>query len=164
MIARARRDTTLNVTSELVDLQVERQILQLSSQLGGEEALVEAYGRSIEEVKTSFREDIRDEILLQQYRGRRISSIQITPGEVREWFERIPVSERPLIPELVRLAHVVKVPEGDRVAVRAFVETLRDSIVAGQATIEELSTVTPKTPATPGATGPRTVASTRRCG
>ena len=139
VIARARQDTTLNVTEDLIRQQTDRQVDQLATQLGGEDALVAAYGRSIEEVRASFRDDVRDELLLQQYRGRRAQGIQITPGEVREWFERIPAADRPLIPELVRLAHVVKVPEGDRVAVRARVEALRDSIVAGQATIEELA-------------------------
>ena len=139
VIARARQDTTLNVTEDMIAQQTDRQVAQLAAQLGGEDALVEAYGRSVDEVRASFREDVRDEILLQQYRGRRVFSVQVTPGEVREWFERIPEAERPLIPELVRLAHVVKVPEGDRPAVRARVEALRDSIVAGQATIEELA-------------------------
>lgn len=139
VIARARQDTTLNVTEEVVDQQVDRQVASLAAQVGGEEALIASYGRSIEEIKVSFREDVRDEILLQQYRGRKVFGVQITPGEVREWFERIPEAERPLIPELVRIAHVVKVPEGNRPAVRAFAEALRDSIVSGQATMEELA-------------------------
>lgn len=139
VIARARQDTTLTVTDDVLDQEVDRQVRTLAAQMGGEDALVAAYGRSLDEIKASFRDDVRDEILLQQYRGRRMFSVQITPGEVREWFERIPAAERPLIPELVRVAHVVKVPEGDRQAVRAFAETLRDSIVAGQATLEALA-------------------------
>ncbi len=139
VIARARQDTTLNVTEDVISQQVDRQVASLAAQVGGEDALVATYGRSLEEIKASFREDVRDEILLQQYRGRRVFSVQITPGEVREWFERIPEAERPLIPELVRVAHVVKVPEGNRPAVRAFADALRDSIVAEQATIEELA-------------------------
>ena len=139
VIARARQDTTLNVTEDVISQQTDRQVAQLAAQLGGEDALVQAYGRSLDEVRASFRDDVRDELLLQQFRGRRAQAIQVTPGEVREWFERIPASERPLIPELVRIAHVVKVPEGDRAGVRARAEALRDSIVAGQATIEELA-------------------------
>ena len=142
VIAKARQDTTLTVTDEMVSQQVDRQVAGLAAQAGGEEALAAAYGRSIDEIKASFREDVRDEILLQQYRGRRLYSISITPGEVREWFERIPAAERPLIPELVRVAHVVRLPAADaaaRQAVRDRAEALRDSVVSGQATIETLA-------------------------
>ena len=142
VIAKARQDTTLNVTEDVVSQQVDRQVASLAAQAGGEQALAAAYGRSIDEIKASFRDDVRDEILLQQYRGRRLYDVSITPGEVREWFQRIPAAERPLIPELVRVAHVVRLPapdEGGKQAVRSFAEALRDSVVAGQATIEELA-------------------------
>ena len=142
VIARARQDTTLNVTDDIVSQRVDQQVQRLAAQVGGEAALAQAYGRSIDEVKVSIREDVRDELLLQQYQGRRLREVTVTPGEVRAWFDRIPESERPIVPELVRVAHVVRVPASDEAGeaqVRAFAEALRDSIVAGQATIEELA-------------------------
>lgn len=142
VIAKARQDTTLNVTEDVVDQQVSRQIAQLAAQVGGEAALEAAYGRSIPQIRASLREDVRDEVLLQQYQGRRMREVSITPGEVRSWFERIPPSERPLVPELVRVAHVVKIPapsDAAKAEVRAFAQALRDSITSGQATIEELA-------------------------
>ena len=142
VIDRARADTTLNVTDAIVSQQVERQVAQLTMQAGGQEALTEYYGRSLEEIKALFREDVRDQVLLQQYQGRRLREVTVTPGEVRAWFEQIPAAERPLIPELVRVAHIVRVPEADaagRAAVRATADALRDSVVSGLATIEALA-------------------------
>ncbi|WP_420454914.1 peptidylprolyl isomerase [Rubrivirga sp.] len=142
VIARARQDTTLTITDDIVSQRVDAQVAQLSAQVGGDAALEQAYGRSVEEVKVSIRDDVRDELLLQQYQGRRLREVTITPDEVREWFERIPVADRPVVPELVRVAHIVRVPTSDesgRTAVRAVAEALRDSVVAGQATIEELA-------------------------
>ena len=154
VIAKARQDTTLNVTGDLVEQQVDRQIAQLTAQVGGEAQLAAAYGRSIPEIRVSLRDDVRDEILLQQYRARRLREVSITPGEVRSWFERIPVAERPLVPELVRVAHVVKVPapnEGAKAEARAFAQALRDSITQEQATIETLAD---RFSDDPGNTGP----------
>lgn len=142
VIAKARQDTTLGVTDDIVSQELDRRIQQLAAQVGGEAALAQAYGRTIEEVRASLRDDVRDEILLQQYQGRRLREVQITPGEVREWFETIPEAERPMVPELVRVAHVVRLPEADgaaQAATRARAEALRDSIVSGAATIEELA-------------------------
>ncbi len=142
VIAQARQDTTIQVTEDMVNDQVDRQIAQLAAQLGGEAQLAAAYGRSIEEIRRSFRDDVRDELLLQQYQARRFRGLTITPGEVHEWFERIPEAQRPMVPELVRVAHIVRVPAPNdeaKAEVRAFAQALRDSIVAGQATIEELA-------------------------
>lgn len=142
IIDHARRDTTLNVTDDIVQERVDLQVRQLSAQLGGEAALARAYGRSVEEVKASLRDDVRDDILLQQFQGRRVRQITITPGEVREWFAQIPQDQLPLVPELVRVAHIVQIPEPSeeaKAAVRAQADGLRDSLVAGQATIEELA-------------------------
>jgi peptidyl-prolyl cis-trans isomerase SurA len=142
VIAKARQDTTLGVTGDVVEQQVDRQVQQLAAQVGGEAALEAAYGRSIPEIRLSLRDDVRDELLLQQYRARRLRQVTVTPGEVRSWFSQIPEAERPLVPELVRVAHVVKVPapnEAAKAEARAFAQALRDSIVAGQATIEALA-------------------------
>ncbi len=142
VIARARQDTTLNVTDDQVAQQVNARLAQLSAQVGGDAALEAAYGRGMEEIRVSVRDDVRDEILLQRYQGRRVREVTITPGEVREWFEKIPVAERPEVPELVRVAHIVRLPQIDdagRLAIRARADALRDSVVGGQATFEEIA-------------------------
>jgi len=142
VIDRARRDTTLNVTDDMIAQQIDREVAGLAAQVGGEEALVSVYGRSIDEIKALFRDDVRDQILLQMYQSRRLREVTITPGEVRSWFDQIPTDQLPLVPELVRVAHIVRIPEADeagRAAVRTFAEALRDSIVAGQATLEQLA-------------------------
>lgn len=142
LIDAARRDTTLSVTEDQITREVDRQVAQLAEQTGGEDALAVAYGRSLDELRASFRTDTRDELTLQQFRSRRLRGITVTPGEVRDWFATIPPEERTTVPELVRVAHVVKIPrpsEGARSQARAFTQVLRDSIVAGQATIEALA-------------------------
>ena len=142
VIAKARQDTTLSITEARVTRAVQDQVARLAAQAGGEEALAAAYGRSVAEIETSLRDDVRDEILLQTYQQRRMQDVTVTPGEVRAWFAQIPQAERPQVPELVRVAHIVQVPEPDEAAKaerRAFLQALRDSIVAGDATIEALA-------------------------
>lgn len=140
VIAHARRDTTLNVTEDMVDSQVDQQVQGLVAQVGGEAQLEAAYGRSLEQVRQSVREDVRDEILLQQYQNRRLQNVTITPGEVRSWFAQIPEADRPMVPELVRVAHIVRVPapnDDAKEAIRARLQGIRDSVVAGQLTLED---------------------------
>lgn len=142
LVEAIRRDTTIQITEDQVSTEVDRQMSGLIEQAGGEDALVAAYGRPLAELREQFREDTRDELMLQQARGRRFRSVGITPGEVREWFERIPEEQRTMVPELVRVAHVALVARPDDAAkarARAFAQALRDSVVAGQATLEAVA-------------------------
>lgn len=135
LIDNARRDTTITASDDEIASEVDRNLAQLVQSVGSEAALVEAYGRPLTGIRESIRADVRDDILLQRYRARRLRSVATTPGEVQEWFERIPADQRPLIPELVRVAHVARTPEPDltaRASARAFSVALRDSIAAGQ--------------------------------
>lgn len=142
LIDNARRDTTVDVTDAQVSEEVERNVQQLVAQVGSQAALEEAYGRPLADIRESFREEVRDDILLQQYRSRRLREVAVTPGEVQAWFDRIPAADRPEVPELVRVAHVVRTPapgEGSRTLARTFAQALRDSISAGQATLGDLA-------------------------
>jgi peptidyl-prolyl cis-trans isomerase SurA len=142
LIDNARRDTTVDVSDAQVSEEVERNVQQLVAQVGSQAALEEAYGRPLADIRESFREEVRDDLLLQQYRSRRLRDVAVTPGEVRAWFDRIPAAERPEVPELVRVAHVVRRPapnEASRTQARLFAQALRDSIAAGQATLGDLA-------------------------
>ena len=142
LVVKARRDTTINVPDEYVTEQLDARVEALAAQVGGEAQLEAVYGRRMSEIKASLREDVRNELYAQQYRSRRLQEVAITPGEVRAWFETIPVAERPEVPELVRVAHVVKVPKPNaaaRQAARAKTQAIRDSILAEQATFEALA-------------------------
>ena len=142
LVARAQQDTTVVVTDDQVNQQLDQRVNALARQLGGSAQLEAYYGRTIDEIKQLFRDDVRQQLLAQQYQGRRLRDVTVTPSEVRAWFATIPESEVPEVPELVRVAHVVKTPEPDpaaRAEARRLAEALRDSIAAGQATIEELA-------------------------
>ena len=142
LVVQAERDTTLTITEAQITQQVDARIDGFLQQVGSEEALAEALGKPVGEFKASIRQDVRAEILAQQYRSRRLREVAVSPNEVRAWYERIPEAELPMVPELVRVAHIVAKPqpnEASRTAARAEVQAYRDSILAGQATIEELA-------------------------
>ena len=142
LVIHAQRDTTITITGEQVEQQLDAQVQQLAAQLGGEAALEAYYRQPLPEIKNRFRADVRKQLLAERFRLTRLRGVAVTPGEVRAWLDRIPVAERPMIPEIVRVAHVVKVPqpsEASETRAREFAGGLRDSLVAGQATIEDLA-------------------------
>jgi peptidyl-prolyl cis-trans isomerase SurA len=138
----ARRDTNITISDEQLDAQLDRQIQQMAQQAGSEEALAEAYGQTPAELRETFREDFRDQLLAQRVRQQRLSRVRITPSEVEEWFNEIPESELPMLPESVRLSHIVRYPEPTEEAreeAEEIITTIRDSIVTGGAEFENMA-------------------------
>ena len=139
---KARRDTTITVSDQQLTGQLNRRIEQLTERAGGEEQLEQAYGQSILEIKEQFREDLRGQILAQQLRQRRAENINITPSEVRQWFERIPQDSLPRIPKTVRLSHIVRYPkptEDARKEAKSLISSIRDSVVNEDASFEAMA-------------------------
>ena len=138
----ARRDTNIVVTDEQVSQRLDMQIEQLKQRAGGEEQLESYYGKSIIEIKEDFRSTFRDQLLASQIRSQKLQDIDVTPSEVRQWFERIPQDSLPRLPETVRLAHIVRYPTIDPDAkqeAREIITTIRDSIVNKGASFEEMA-------------------------
>lgn len=143
ILIHARKDTTLIISPEQVQGEIEQRIARLAQQAGSESKLEELYGKTIAEIKAELTPPVRDQLLAGEYQRRHLSTLKITPSEVKEWFHRIPQDSLPTLPEIVRVAHVVKMPEQDPAAkseAQEIIATLRDSVYKGKATIEELST------------------------
>ncbi len=142
MVIHAKRDTNLTVTDAQVDQMLDSQISQMSSRVGGESRLEELYGRSIIEVKAELREEFRDRLLGDQLRNNKLRSIKATPRDVEEWFSQFPTDSLPTLPDMVRIAHIVRKPviteEAKREA-REIISTIRDSVLTGGTTIEEMA-------------------------
>ena len=142
MAIHARQDTTIIVEDQQVEQALNRRIDQLSAQLGGTTQLEQIYGKSITQIKNQLREDFRDQLSAEQLQGRKMQQIRITPSEVRDWFDRLPSDSLPVLPETVRISHIVRYPkitEAAREEARSILSTIRDSIVNSPATFEEMA-------------------------
>jgi peptidyl-prolyl cis-trans isomerase SurA len=138
----ARRDTNITVQEEQVDQALDQRIDQMIAQLGSQARLEELYGRSVVRIKADLRDDFRDQLLADQLRQTKIRDIRITPSEVEEWFEQFPSDSLPTIPPVVRVSHIVRFPEvtpAAKAEAREIITAIRDSIVAGGASFNEMA-------------------------
>ncbi len=138
----ARRDTTITVSDAQLNSQLNMRVEQLKQQAGGAEALEQAYGKSILELKETFKDDFRDQLLAEQLRRKRLQNIDITPSEVKQWFEEIPQDSLPRLPKTVRVAHIVRYPKPNESAkqqAKDIITTIRDSIVNKGASFEAMA-------------------------
>jgi len=138
----ARQDTLIEVSAAQVEQAMDRQIGQMVQQVGGEEQLEQMYGQSILQIREDLRDDFRNQLLAQRVQQTRMQSVRITPSEVEEWFRQFPEEDLPELPDIVRVAHIVKYPTPSPAAeeeAREIITTLRDSVIVGGAEFEDLA-------------------------
>ena len=141
LLEKARKDSIV-VTDDQVNRQMDQRINQLVRQAGSEQALEETFGKSLIQLRAEFREDFREQLITQRVRQEKITSINITRPEVREFFNSITGDSIPVIPEMVALSQIAVIPEPLEDAKQEAFElasNLRDSITVHGKNFEELA-------------------------
>lgn len=141
LLERAEVDSII-VSDDLVDRHMDMRVNQMVQQAGSEQALEQIFGLTIVELRAEYREQLREQLIAQQAREKKMRRIEITRQEVREFFESIPADSLPTIPEQVALSKIVVRPEPLRDAEQAALERarqIRDSIVVHGRSFEDMA-------------------------
>lgn len=84
----------------------------LNDQMKGDQALFqEYYNMSPEQMKENLKEDEENQLLVQRMQGSILNDVRITPKEVKEFFNAIPVDSIPYLSAEVELSEIVVKPE-----------------------------------------------------
>ncbi|WP_069131275.1 peptidylprolyl isomerase [Rhodohalobacter halophilus] len=141
MLEQAEVDS-ITVSDEMVNRQMDIRINELVRQAGGERALEEAFGKSIIQLRADFRDQFREQMVVQRVQQQKMGEITITRPEVIEFFNSIPDNELPMIPEQVGISQIVIIPQPlEDAQNQAFrkAEALRDSILNHGAEFEAIA-------------------------
>lgn len=108
----AKQDSTVVLTDEEVELQLSRRIDEILGMMNGDVTFFqEYYGKSVNEVKTDMREDMRNQILTERMQGKILQDIKITPAEVKLFFDKIPFDSLPYFNSEVEISEIVMQPK-----------------------------------------------------
>lgn len=117
-----------------VSAELDRRIRYFASQLGGEKKLEEFYGKSVTEIRAEFRDQIHDQLLVQNMQQRIAGEIRITPREVQRFYQKIPADSIPFINVEVEYAQILRVPQpsqDEERRVRRKIEEYREGVLSG---------------------------------
>lgn len=136
MLAEARKDTTIAVTDEQVEMGVEDHINTLVQQFASDQVFLEELARegmTLRSFKKKLRPEIENQLLKQQLISKKLSSIAISNKQVYDFYEiyQDSIADQP---EAVRLAHILITfqPSGKTEdSVRLVAETVRKNAAAG---------------------------------
>lgn len=133
MLAQAQLDS-LQVSEDQVEQELNRRVQYFIQQIGGREKLEQYMGKSIEQMKSDFRETIKNQLLVNQMQQKIIGSVKVTPSEVKDFYHSIPKDSLPYIPAELQIGQIVIIPpirEEEKQRIKRELNELRDQILAG---------------------------------
>ena len=133
MLARAQEDTNIVVHDEDVTTQLDQVIAQRVKQFGSEKKLEETYNMPIARMKREWRDEMRNQMMIQNIQQEKFGDIQVTRREVEEFYGKYKDSLPPVQEEL-ELYHIFRLPKISaeaRATVMEKAQKILDSIKAG---------------------------------
>lgn len=135
MVAKAEIDSIV-VSNAEVENNLDRRMQLILSQYGGSEAqLEEYYGKSIDDIKSDIRDDIKEQLVVQRMQDEIIKDVKVTPADIRKFYNRIPNDSLPYFSTEVEVAQIVKEPgvgNETKDQLKLKLRDLRNRILAGE--------------------------------
>ena len=133
---------SIRVSDEEVNRAINQRIQQVAQNLGGERALEIQYGKTIPEIRDTYRKQFREELTLQQLKKNILGNITTTRKDILDYYNQIPKDSLPQIPEQITLSQIVinaQPNKQQKQKVHNLLSSIRDSIIAGHSTFEEMA-------------------------
>ena len=135
LFAHHAKQDSLEIQEERVNSQTEQQLEYMVNQAGNLKRILEFYGKETEEELRKELFDINFEtVLAQEMQGSIVDEIEVTPAEVRQFYDEIPEDEKPFFGTQVEVSQIVikpKVTEEQTQKTIDFLNKIRDDVLNG---------------------------------
>lgn len=101
---------SIEVTEADISDKVDQQVNYWIQMIGSQEKLEEYRKMSITQIKESMHDDFKNQELAQKVRSKIMSSVKVTPAEVREYFKKMPEDSIPFVKEQVEVQVIINQP------------------------------------------------------
>lgn len=105
------------------------------AQLGSRERFEEYYGKSIEEFKVDFWDEIETQEKVNQAQQNIVMNISVTPSEVKSFFRNIPTDSIPLVNSIVEIGELIRLPPvslEQKLFIKERLRGLRERVQSGE--------------------------------
>ena len=101
---------SVEVSDGMVESELDRRLRYYISMMGSQEKFEEFYRMSVVDFKEEFREQVRENMLVENVQQTLTLNVKITPSEVRSYYKDIPRDSLPLLNSEVKMSQIVKLP------------------------------------------------------
>ncbi len=109
----AAKDSIL-VSEEEVEGTLDNRLRYMMQAYGSQEAMERTVGKSVFQIKEEYRRFFKDQILAQKMQGQVVSTVKVTPAEVRAFFDKIPKDSLPTYPSMMEVGQIVFKPVANK--------------------------------------------------
>lgn len=113
MMLQAEKDS-LPVTDEDVEAELDQRVRHFINQVGSQQALEEYAGKTVYQIKDDARESVKESKLAAAMQQKIVSSVRITPTEVKAFFDRIPKDSLPFFESELEVGQITIIPKASR--------------------------------------------------
>ncbi len=134
LINQAKIDS-VEVSKKQVEGEIDRRINIFIEQIGGIEKLEVYFNKSLAEIKESFREMVRNQIITQKMQMEITSNVRISPKEVDQFFDNFPKDSLPIIDAEYEIQQITKYPlisKDENEEVKKRISKFRERIINGE--------------------------------
>lgn len=133
LVEQAARDSVI-VPDDQVEQQIDQRIRSFIQRFGSREALEQASGQTIYQLKETYRSFFHDKLTAERMQQQIMDKVKTTPSEVQDFFNKIPADSLPMLPATIEMGQIVVkptiAPEIDQLA-KDKLEDIRKDIVSG---------------------------------
>ena len=151
MMAKAEIDSVV-VTDSEVDANTSRRMEMILAQYGGSPVDLEnKFGKTLEQIRLELRDQIREQMVVNEMQRHITKDISVTPNEVRRFFNKIPKDSLPFFSaeaEVAQIVRIAKVSESQKEITKRELMDIRNRILSG----EDFATLAKKYSADPSVT------------
>ncbi len=135
LLNQAKLDS-VQVDDDEVEAQLNARIERILNYMNNDIAQFEAYyGQTVTEVKEQFREDLKNQLLVDRMRSQIMKDVTVTPSEVKAFFNNIPKDSLPYFNSEVEIREIIykpKVNAEERQKAMEKLKSIRQRIVEGK--------------------------------
>jgi peptidyl-prolyl cis-trans isomerase SurA len=134
LIVQAQIDS-VEVTDKQVESEINGRLESYIRQAGGPEELEKYFGKSIPEIRVSFFDPVKDQLIANKMQAEITKDTKITPSEVKKFFAAIPQDSLPVIEASYEFAQISKKPQmsdDDKKAQREKLSGIKNRITNGE--------------------------------
>ena len=134
LLMQARVDS-LTVNKEVVGAQLNQQIDEIRTALGGDDKVEEYFGKSVYKLRQEWNKQFEEMSLTQQEQQQIAKNIpEITPYDIKQYVDTADVANLPVIPTKYQMSQICVYPdvEAAKLAAKEKLLELRERIVAGE--------------------------------
>ncbi len=133
LLAMSEIDSVI-VDDSRIDYELEGRMQRIIQRFGSEKAIEEAYGKTLDQFMFELRPSVAEQLRIQAQEDNILADVEVTPAEIRRFYNRIPKDSLPLYNTEYEAGLIVKIPEPGQKEKQAVIDKLlqiREKILNG---------------------------------